>query len=239
MLVTIRIPEFLPDLAYFDSLHKADICIMLDTLPDKKISNINGTHIIRQNRKEYIEVPISRSGKKARVFKDIEPIDTIFWQKKFLKQIHHSYKSAPYFEESFFEIKDCVEESWKSVADLNCALIVLMLSLLQITCRFQRTSELYSSVCDETQVDEMIQEAGGTSLVLEEHDTMPFSEYLRAHKILPIVSYRYNSPSGREHIYPFIPGISILDPLFNIGRFGTFLQLESAAECALMEQIVK
>ena len=235
MLVAIRIPEFLPDLAYFDSLYKADVCIMLDTLLDKKKSNINRTHIIRQNRKEYVEVPVNKSRKQGGVLRDIEPIDIIFWQKKFLKQIHHSYKSASYFEESFFDIKDCVEQSWKSVTDLNCAFIILISLLLQITCRLQRTSELHNSVCNEMQLDEMIQAAGGTSLVLEEHGSMPFTEYFTTPKFLPIVSYRYSSPPGREHFYPFIPGISILDPLFNLGRFGTFLQLQSTAECALME----
>ncbi len=185
--------------------------------------------------KKYVEVPVNKSRKQGRVLRDIEPIDTIFWQKKFLKQIHHSYKSASYFEESFFDIKDCVEQSWKSVTDLNCAFIILISLLLQITCRLQRTSELHNSVCTETQVDEMIQAAGGTSVVLEEHGSMPFTEYFTTPKFLPIVSYRYSSPPGREHFYPFIPGISILDPLFNLGRFGTFLQLQSTAECALME----
>ena len=226
MIVTLRQPEYLPELAFFDSLYKADICIFLDILRLSRRNKTAKARIIHNGSTEFLTIPVTTSRKHGQMIRYVKQVDTVFWQKKQVKQIYHAYRQAPYFEASYYEIKACIEQEWNSLADLNCALITMLSSLLQISCTFYRASELCDSITGDAQVIEITQAVRGTSILIEEGGELNLCEDLYRQSGISLLGYKYGGSTESGRAYTHIPGISVIDPLFTCGRYGTYALFE-------------
>jgi hypothetical protein len=222
MIVTLRQPEYLPDLAFFDSLFKSDICIFLDIIRLSRRNKVAKARIVHNGNAEFLTIPVKTSRKHGQMIRDVTPVDTVFWQKKQVKQIYHAYRNAPYFEESYYEIKACIEQEWNSLADLNCALITMLSSLLQISCTFYRASELCESITGDTQVIEITKAVRGTSILVEEGGELKLCDDRYLKSGISLLNYKYGCPAERVRTYKYVPSISVIDPLFTCGLFGTY-----------------
>lgn len=235
MIVTIQKPEYLPGLAYFDKIYKADICILLDSIPLTERDSCARTTVLGHIGPELIIVSVKRSQKSGQLIKDARIEDAIFWKKKHLKTLYHVYRNALYFEETYPALREIISRSWSSLADMNIELITAIASVLQLSCRFYRSSELSNEPCRfnnpgtpepphaSEYTAELIKAVKGNAYLADESERPCLSKERFTPKH-PEISVTFPDSSHPEYPQPqipgdtFIPGLSIVDALFNCGK---------------------
>jgi len=218
MIVTIRKPEYLPGLSYFDKIYKAGICIFLDDAPLSKRSAVSRAKILKHGTPEWISVSIKRSKRNAQLIKDAEIDDTIFWKKNHLKKLYHLYKSAPYFEETYPVLKEILSHPWVSLPGMNIELITKTASMLQISCKFSRSSEYAVSASGTERLVGLVTAVKGSVYLCSEYERPYFDEAVVASHGIKVIYNDFQHPVYRQGGNTFTPGLSIIDALFNCGK---------------------
>ena len=218
MIVTIQKPEYLPGLSYFDKIYKADLCIFLDDAPLSKRDTVSRAKILKHGDPEWISVSVKRSKRSSQLIKDAEIDDTIFWKKNHLKKLYHLYKGAPYFEETYPVLEEILSRPWVSLSGMNVELITKTASMLQLPCRFSHTSEYAVNACKTERLVGLVMAVKGSVYLCSEYERPYFEEAVVASHGIKVVYNDFQHPVYRQGENTFIPGLSIVDALFNCGK---------------------
>lgn len=161
----------------------------------------NRAYVCGANGKFSLIVPIKHTGGKLTAMKDIQISYDSPWQKIHWRSLTSAYRNSPFFEyyedefSPFFSIKE------KFLFDLNEKILHTLLKQVGSAAKIKRT-------------EKFIQEYSAA-----ETDIRSFSEpgffFVNVEESVP-VSY----PQVFQQEGKFIPGLSILDLLFNTGRQG-------------------
>ncbi len=107
MLIGIMQPYFLPYIGYFQLIHSVDKFVIYDNIKYTKSGWINRNRILCNGESYLFTIPLQKTSDAA--FIDDRQISESFNKRKLLKQIHFTYKNAPYFEEVYPLIRNIVE----------------------------------------------------------------------------------------------------------------------------------
>ena len=215
--VTIHQPEHLPYLGFFAKCARADTVVFLDNVDFEKNYFQNRNRIYGQQGYQWITVPVV-SGK-AKI-QDVEIArefhDSV--KRKNLEKIRQAYSKAPYFRTYFPDFEKLYGYKYTHLVDLNCSLLAHLFRLLEFRCRMVYASrlsvwgsktDLLANICEKTNADQYLSGISGKDYLEVDEFSVPvvFQEFKHP------VYYQY----GKQH---FLPNMSILDPLFNIGING-------------------
>ena len=218
MIVAIAQPENLPWLGYFNKMYKSQIFVFLDNVQFKKRYFENRNKIRTKEGQKWLTIPVKTKARFYQKIKDVLIDNSQDWQKKHWLTICHVYKKAPYFNKyaPFFEY--VYKKKWQNLVEFNIAVIRYIAEQLNLERRFKRTSEL--SV-----------EGSSTELLLNICKYLKASTYLsgksgrnyldenRFVKEGIAVTYQdFKHPVYKQLYNPFIPGMSVIDLLFNCGE---------------------
>ena len=156
----------------------------------------NRFKIISPNGIQTVSIPVSHK-KTSPFFKDIRISYDINWTGRLKNTIRTCYGSAPYFDYFAGDIFDIFERKYRFLYDLNTALRIYVFDILQIETKVDFTTR-YIKHYPETITD------------------------IRD-KYTPVTPHQSNHPyyiQVFEYKFGFIPGMSILDYLFNTGTSG-------------------
>lgn len=218
MIVTIQKPEYLPGLSYFDKIYKADLCIFLDDTPLSKRDTVSRAKILKHGAPEWISVSVKRSKRSIQLIKDAEIDDTIFWKKNHLKKLYHLYKSAPYFEETYPVFKEIISLPWVSLSGMNIELITKIASMLQLSCRFSRSSEYAVNAWKTERLVGLVMAEKGSIYLCSEYERPYFDEAVVTAHGIKVIYNDFQHPVYRQQGNTFLPGLSIVDALFYCGK---------------------
>src|SRR3569833_330852 len=242
--VFIQQPYFLPWIGFFAKLKLADIYVYMDD------SGFRRDHLSRtgvrgsDGKRAWLKVPIGGS-QGERISELPLPVDDQY-VRKIVRTIELSYGKAHYFPTMFPIIKELVvtclyREIYSDLVSANMAGTEKLSNIMaipkikwlpssEIQVDGDRTDRLIS-ICRHVEADRMIAGDGGT---LSAHDiprilrsgiSMDIVPFARSH---PVYLQVHRSRIGGE----FIPGLSILDALLNVGIEGTRKLISHGAECA-------
>jgi hypothetical protein len=160
----------------------------------QKQTNRNRMYIYSPNGIQLLNVPIKHSIDKHQKYKDVRIENDFGWQKNHFKSLEAAYRTSPFFEYFEDDFRPLFEKKQEFLMDLNLELFELVNSSLGIKIDAQKTTEYFH---DATEYIDL------RSLVNGKKDGTQIEEYTQVF--------------GDKH--GFINNLSILDLLFNEGRY--------------------
>lgn len=228
MIVAIHQPNFFPWLGYFRKIARCDIFVFLDAVPFPRTSRgtwINRVKLLVNNAPRWVTCPINRVNGVFNI-QDVLIDKTSPWQRRFARTIELSYGKAVYFHEGMKWVGRLVGNSETSLSLYNMASIRAISQRLGLACRFVLQSDL---------VDPAIFHSKGSQRLAAISRELGASTYLAGDGAEGYEDESAYESAGiklafnrfKPFVYPqigtdeFIPGLSILDALFNIGAAET------------------
>lgn len=228
MIVSIHQPHFFPWLNYFNKIVNSDVFVVLDDVQFRRRYFQNRAKIKVADKEQWITVPLEKHSRST-LIKDMEIIQNKSYH-NIAKTIENVYKRAPFFDVYFQEIEHVLSKEFHSLNDLNIALLKLLLKILEIDVPIYKSSELgiqanepnerLLKICLHFKATKYIAGKGGKNYM----DKSMFGD-----NGIEILWQDYpNSTFTYEQLGTnFIPGLSVLDLLFNIGTEQTKKFIES------------
>jgi hypothetical protein len=218
LIVSINQPAYLPWLGYFQRISRSDVHVVLDHVQFEKNSLTNRNRVRGPNGAQWLTVPVRTAGRFGELsIVDVEIASDQRWQHKHWATLEQSYRKAPHFSAQADAWADVYAREWRTLGELLSHTLRLLLDAFQIS-----TPLLYSSTMDL--------EAHKSALVLEICQRLSATRYIsgplgrgyldqRAFDDAQIdIEYHQHHPPSYQQSYPdFIPGLSAIDALFNLG----------------------
>jgi len=221
-VIAIHQPNFFPWLGYFDKMARCDKFIFLDDVQTPKTGGgwSNRVKVIVSGNPKWITAPIDRDYHGFRELRDTRFKSNQDWRGSILRTISMSYRTAPFFDETIELIKPLLLNRDDSLASYNMSAILelaeaLLINTTKCTCSaslnhrgksnellvslvksLNGTTYLYGGGADGYQ-DERVFEQSSISLLRQGFCPLPYPQH---------------------GISEFIPGLSIIDVLMNVGR---------------------
>ena len=191
---TLIHPTYFPSISHFSTMAKSNLVTFEVEDHYQKQTNRNRTYIYSPNGIQLLNIPVKHSKESHQKTKDVR-LETAFdWQKQHFKSLEAAYRTSPFFE--YFEdaIQPIFTKKHTFLMDLNLETIAIVTKCLGMKLVYTKTTEYFHEVPDFVDFRKL---ADGKK------DTSKFEPYTQVF--------------GDKH--GFLNNLSILDLLFNEGRF--------------------
>ncbi|MEO7975649.1 WbqC family protein [Flavobacterium sp.] len=191
---SLLLPTYFPSISHFAVMAQSESITFEMEDNFQKQTNRNRTYIYSPNGIQLLNIPVKHSKNAHQKTKDVLIENEFDWQKQHFKSLEAAYRSSPFFE--FFEddITPVFEKKHTFLMDLNMEVLEITTKCLRMKLEFGKTSEYFHdtvNTCDFRYL------ANGKK------DTNSFERYQQV----------FDDKHG------FINNLSILDLLFNEGKF--------------------
>ena len=212
---------YLPYPGVFNKMKNVDIFVFLDDVQYSEGYFYNRNKIKTQNGALMLTVPLKKSSDKN--LKEIKIENNIFWQKKHMRSIIVSYEKADHFKNyrEFFEEVYNVNTKWEKLHDLNVKTLLFFMEQLNIDIPFYFSSELLKNhspvmgterlveICKELDAKIYLSGIGGKDYI---------EKKLFEESNIGLEFQKYVPKEYKQLFGDFIPNLSIVDLLFNVGE---------------------
>ncbi len=227
-IIGIHQPNYLPWLGYFYKISLCDIFIFHDNVELTKKGYTRRTNIRKGNTDEkvFLTVPLKKHSDFISI-KDLE-IANQAWQQKHINKLHAAYSKTPFFKEYKIMLEKIYNNKFTSLSKLNVEIIKSIADSLKLKTAFFLSSELpvggkgneYNlNLCKHFEATQYASGKGAKNY----QDETAFQKHGIEIVYNDLFSFLKAHPYT-QHETTFIPGLSIVDALFNIGSDGV-LQL--------------
>ncbi|SHK06465.1 WbqC family protein [Rhodothermus profundi] len=214
-------PEYFPRLERVALALRAGRLVLADTFQYSRQSFHNRTRLRNPQGWQWISVPL-------RAHQHGVPIDQAAvgqlrgWQRRHWRAFCYNYRTTPYFE--FFEprLEEIFQQEWTTLGALTCATVLLTLQLFEIDTPVVRASELVGRPASVAAIARVL--AADTLLLPE--NTAAIDRTAAAQ----VYALRFKEPVYRQNFEGFVPGMTALDLLFNLGPIEARALLEAHSE---------
>ncbi|GGA79910.1 hypothetical protein GCM10008015_20730 [Flavobacterium palustre] len=204
---TLLHPSYFPSISHFVAMLQSESIVFEMEDNFQKQTNRNRTYIYSPNGIQLLNIPIKHSKTSHQKTKDIQIENDFDWQKQHFKSLEAAYRSSPFFE--FFE-DDFVpffEKKHTFLMDLNFEALDIISKCMRTKFNFETTTEYFHEV-DPNEIQDY------RFLVNGKKDPSVFESYTQVF----------------DDKFGFINNLSILDLLFNEGKFTVdYLKSQSLA----------
>jgi len=216
MKIAIHQPNYLPWAGFFYKMSKSDIFVLLDNVQYEKNGPTNRTKIKTSQGAILLTLSIKR--KFPQLINEAELINFRRDKEKHFKAIEFNYRKAKYFNYLFPELKKILEKNWQNLSDLNIELIKFIKEKLNIKTKIEIASdfgisgkgdELLINICKKFGADIYFSGRGGQKYQDEEKFKAAGIKLEYTDFIHPVYPQLWGD---------FIPGLSVIDLLFNCGN---------------------
>jgi hypothetical protein len=217
-VIAVHQPMYLPYLGFFNKLNKVDEFVLLDDAEFSSGYYYNRNRIKGPNGEIMLTVPIVK--KEGMKLNEVKTAKNIRWQEKHFKSLDMNYKKSKYFKEykSFF--KDFYSKNWEKLHDLNIETLRYLMEQLDITTPIHFSSKLLKGynlkkserlveICKKLNAKRYLSGIGGRNYLDE--------KLFEKNSIK--VDYQNYYPREYSQLFPpFIPNLSVIDLVFNMGK---------------------
>ncbi len=218
VLVGIHQPNYFPWIGYFYKCIISDIFIFLDTVQFSKGSYQNRVKINTPQRPKWLTAPVNKFSKPGNLTKDITFSNTE-WPQKHLTILKHNYLKSPFWDYYYEELFELYKKSKPGLSETNVILIKWIAAKLDISTRFLPASSTNVTEIEPTKrLVKLVKAVGGNVYVHgaganNYQDNTVFSK-----NNIGLVETKFQHPEYKQNWGDaFVPGLSILDLLFNVG----------------------
>jgi hypothetical protein len=198
MKTVVLHPSYFPSISHFVAIAQSDKVTFEIEDNFQKQTNRNRTYIYSPNGIQLLNIPIKHSKLYHQKTKDIKIEPEFDWQKQHFKSLEAAYRSSPFFE--FFEddLLPIFQKKHTFLMDLNLEAFEIVCKCLRMKIEFDKTTEYFHEI-DNSQIKDF------RYLVNGKKDISVFETYTQVF----------------DDKYGFLNNLSILDLLFNEGKYAT------------------
>lgn len=187
-------PTYFPSISHFAAIVQAKSITFETDDNFQKQTNRNRMYIYSANGIQLLNIPIKHSNTVHQKFRDVQ-LETAFnWQKQHFKSLEAAYRTSPFFEYFEDDIRSLFEKKHRFMMDLDFETYDLVCNCLGIQADYFKTEEYHKEVKEQSDF---------RFLANGKKDMHQFEPY----------------PQVFEEKHGFINNLSILDLLFNEGRY--------------------
>ncbi len=191
---TLLHPTYFPSISHFVAMAQADTIVLEMGDNFQKQTNRNRTYIYSPNGIQLLNIPIKHTIERHQNIKDVQ-LETAFdWQKQHFKSLEAAYRTSPFFEYFEDSLAPIFTKKYRFLIDLNLESMNIVSKCLGMPFEYDETTEFFHEVTEYSDF---------RNLVNGKKDTSSFDSYTQVF--------------GDKH--GFINNLSVLDLLFNEGRF--------------------
>lgn len=187
-------PTYFPSISHFVAMAKADQITFETEDNFQKQTNRNRMYIYSPNGIQMLNIPVKHTPDLHQKFKDTKIENAFNWQKQHFKSLEAAYRTSPFFEYFEDDIRPVFEKQHTFMMDLNFQVMEIVTDCLGMNFKYTKTEEYFKEVPGKTDF---------RNLVNGKKDTAEFEPYTQVF----------------EEKHRFINNLSILDLLFNEGRY--------------------
>ena len=193
---TLLHPTYFPSISHFVTIAQSENITFEVEDNFQKQTNRNRTYIYSPNGIQLLNIPIKHSKENRQKTKDIKIEPEFDWQKQHFKSLETAYRSSPFFE--FFEddLRPIFDRKYIFLLDLNFEVLEIVLKCMRMKVDFGKTLEYFHEIGDNSVIDLR-------NLVEGKKDNSTFQNYTQVF----------------DDKYGFINNLSVLDLLFNEGKY--------------------
>ena len=191
---SLLLPTYFPSISHFAVMTQSENITFEMEDNFQKQTNRNRTYIYSPNGIQLLNIPVKHSKTAHQKTKDVLIENEFDWQKQHFKSLEAAYRSSPFFE--FFEddILPVFEKKHTFLMDLNMEVLDIVTNCLRMKFEFHKTTEYFPA---PENVSDFRYLANGKK------DANSFEKYTQV----------FDDKHG------FINNLSVLDLLFNEGKF--------------------
>lgn len=217
MKIAIHQPNFLPHTGFFKKLFLSDKFVILDDVQFARRSFTQRTLIKYENFAGWITVPVIKKGRYFQLIKDTEIDYEKDWTKKHIGTFYHYYRNSTYFYEIFELLKTLYGKSFKFLVDFNLEGIKKIMDYLGIKKEFIFSSSLNIKSTKTDRIIEIMKRLNG-DVYLSGEGGKRYIDFEKMGRNGIKVEFYPALKEYRQLGLGFIPGLSIIDLMFNEGR---------------------
>ncbi len=219
-MVAIHQPNFLPWIGYFYKIAKSDIFVFLDNVQYVKNSFVNRNKVKTPQDAIWLTVPVSF--KFGELINEVKINNQIRWREKHLKTFEMNYKRVDFFEDVFEIIKGIYcSRDWQNLSDLNISLAEAIACYLGLNTSFVKSSTLGVEAKSTELLMQIVKKVGG-DIYLSGFGGVKYQEETEFAKAgIKLMYSDFNHPVYKQLWGDFIPNLSVMDLLFNMGNEST------------------
>ena len=209
-------PNYLPYLGFFHKAAHAELFVSYDIVQFTRRDFHNRNKVKTSAGATWMTVPVKKAWRMP--IKDIEIENSRDWGQHHLNTLKTCYFHAPYFKDYLPYFEDIYSRKWEKLVDLNEEIISHFLKILFSHKKIISTRDLnVPEGLDSTERIIWIMNAVGASTFI----SGAFGrEYLVEEKFTDVkLEYQeFQHPTYTQQLGEFIPNLSFIDCLFNMGE---------------------
>lgn len=234
MKVAMMQPTFMPWQGFLELIYKSDCFIFLDDF-QFSVQSYHQRNSLFLNKGEigWYTVPIHKSNSFKAPLNETSINESIPWRKKFWKRIEQNYRKAPFYPEIAPKLREWLLSHFPSLAAQNISFIKDVCDILGISREF-RFSSAFPSVAKRSlrvlellhwcNADQYLSAQGAFSYMLRDGVFPSADITVFFQNFVPKPYTQIGSPEQ------FIPRLSMLDALMNIGPEHTLKLISAGTE---------
>ena len=215
-------PTWLPYLGYFQLIAAADVFVFLDDVQFARRSWQSRNRILDPAGQEVLlSVGLKKQSRDTAIL-DIEIDDARPWRADQLAAIRAAYAASPHFADGFAFLEDQLARPESRLADLTCGLIEAAARQAGLSTPFVRASTLgcggvrsdhLLAVCRAVEATDYLSPTGSADYIAQ--------DAVFADAGFPVAFRTFaERPYPQSQGEPFIPFMSFVDALMNVGWRG-------------------
>jgi hypothetical protein len=212
-------PTYIPWIGYFDLMDQADVFVFLDSVAFAKRSWQQRNRIKTNQGELLLTIPVQNKGLRHQLICETRLEETSKFQGDHLKAIKYNYSKSPYFMELIQELSALYEQKYSLLVDFNLALIEFCRRKLNMPEKpMIRSSQLSADGDKVERLVNICKEVGADAYL----SALGSKEYIEENNLFEKLGIHLSYHHYAHPVYPqlhgdFLPYMSVLDLLFNVG----------------------
>ena len=216
--VAILQSNYIPWKGYFDIIHDVDTFIFYDDVQYTTNDWRNRNRIKTASGSQWLTIPVGKHMHR-RICDVTLPMEKS-WAETHWRRIEDAYRDTPCFEQfrSYFQ-SFYLERTWRSLSELNQALIVgISRDLLRVTTRFEQSTDYVLSGSRGDRLVDLLKQSGATRYVSGPAARSYLTDEMLASAGIAVTWKDYGGyPEYAQSHGAFRHDVSVLDLLFHTG----------------------
>jgi len=225
MKIAMMQPTFLPWQGYFELIYQADCFIFLDDFQ----YSVQGYHrrnqlFVNTDQIGWYTVPVKKSQAFGANLNSVMIDESRNWRKKMLTRLQQNYSKTLFFNDIYPTINKIINDKVDNLADLNILLIKAIVELFDWKIEWKLSSSLTTKNTRSERVLDLLRWRSASQY----YSARGALEYMQEDGVFPVSdievlfqNFHMESYSQKKSSKGFVPSLSVLDALFNIGPVET------------------
>jgi len=217
MIVAAHQPNYIPYLGFFDKMAKSDVFVIFDDgqFADREFIHRNKIRI--SSGWKWLTIPVFKEKISINEIKinELDCKKIPLWNRQHFREIDDNYRKAPYYDVYADDLKDIYLKKYDHMIDFNMKLIEFLVGAFDINVEMKLTSTLGLESHSTERLVDLMHALGGDVYLSGSGGHKYLDESL--FKDIELVYQNYDHPVYKQCFPDFVPNMSAIDALFNVG----------------------